>query len=218
MGKKSERIEEKRNVPPGLRQLLELDVLLTDQFCKIVEHVAPRHWQSYYKYLEISCHGIPWIGGWLALIWLWGSPTKYQMQINFFIGLLLDIMVVALVKAITRRRRPRANQSNMFATVSVDKFSFPSGHATRACYIAHFFFYVHKVSIFIQIPLIIWSASVCVSRILLRRHHILDVAAGVFLGILESVCVGFIWLDSDTCAWLLSMVTDEKLEGGEYHV
>ena len=138
---------------------------------------------------------------------------------NFMIaGLLLDIVIVSILKAITRRRRPRANRNDMFVTVSVDKFSFPSGHATRSCYIAHFFTRVFVLSPLLQLPLLVWSAAICVSRILLRRHHILDVAAGVVVGILESLFVSRMWLGQEWCVWLLSLITDEKLDGGEYHV
>lgn len=218
MGKKTEVIEGKRQVPQVLRSLLQLDVLLTDNFCRIVERIVPRRWNTHYKALEISCHGIPWLVGWLAFIWLWYSPSLFQMQVNFYIGLLLDAAVVAVVKAITRRRRPRANQGDMFATTSLDKFSFPSGHATRACFISYFFIRLYSVSSLFEYPLLLWSAAVCVSRILLRRHHILDVTAGAFIGVLEGVVLGRIWLNQEWCAWLISSITDEKLDGGEYHV
>ena len=41
-------------------------------------------------------------------------------------------MVVALTKAATRRRRPIGNDDTDMILILVDKFSFPSGHATRA--------------------------------------------------------------------------------------
>ncbi|KAK3932044.1 NTF2-related export protein [Frankliniella fusca] len=218
MGKKTADYREKREVPQVLQALLQLDVIITDKICYIVEKIVGRKWHPHYKALEISCHGIPWLAGWLAFIWLWSSPSLYQMQVNFYLGLLVDIFVVALLKAVTRRRRPRANQNDMFATVSVDKFSFPSGHATRACYIAHFFTCVYGVSVVMGIPVILWAIAVSLSRVLLRRHHVLDVTAGVFVGILESLFISYIWLSQEHCVWILSMITDEKLEGGEYHV
>lgn len=106
----------------------------------------------------------------------------------------------------------------MFATVSVDKFSFPSGHATRACYIAHFFSKVFVVSPLLRLPLILWSSAVCISRIMLRRHHILDVAGGAALGVLESLFISYMWISEESSLQLLSMITDEKLDGGEFHV
>jgi len=125
---------------------------------------------------------------------------------------------VAFIKAATRRRRPASNEKDMFATVSVDKFSFPSGHATRAVYIAHFFSHTYPLNEFVQVPLVLWGGAVCVSRVLLRRHHLLDVAAGVVVGILESYLIQWIWLSRETCVALLSWITEERFEGGEYHV
>ncbi|XP_026286568.1 polyisoprenoid diphosphate/phosphate phosphohydrolase PLPP6 [Frankliniella occidentalis] len=218
MGKKSGDVSDKREIPQSLQALLQVDVLVTDKICNIFEKVVGRKWHTYYKGLEISCHGIPWLAGWLAFIWLWNSPSLYQMQVNFYLGLLVDIVIVALLKAITRRRRPRANQNDMFATISVDKFSFPSGHATRACYIAHFFARVYGVSDLLALPLILWAAAVSLSRLLLRRHHVLDVTAGIAVGILESLFISYIWFNQEHCVWILSLITDEKLDGGDYHV
>ena len=65
-----------------------------------------------------------------------------------------------------------------------DKHSFPSGHATRAIYVA---FFVH---LFFKNPLLtslvtLWSLSVVISRVLLGRHHLFDIVCGVLIGYLE---------------------------------
>lgn len=57
--------------------------------------------------------------------------------VNLFLGLVLDVVFVACLKAATRRRRPVATD-DPFA-VGPDKFSFPSGHASRAFFVATFF-------------------------------------------------------------------------------
>lgn len=44
-----------------------------------------------------------------------------------FAALLLDILLVALIKAYFRRRRPIGNQNDAFAEIGPDEFSFPSG-------------------------------------------------------------------------------------------
>ncbi|KAJ6655440.1 hypothetical protein lerEdw1_005140 [Lerista edwardsae] len=59
----------------------------------------------------------------LLAIDLWASKQ---------LALVLDVVLVAAVKGLVKRRRPAHNKMDMFATVSVDKYSFPSGHATRA--------------------------------------------------------------------------------------
>jgi len=45
-----------------------------------------------------------------------------------------------------------------------------------------------------RIGLFSWAVAVCVSRVLLRRHHILDVLGGVVIGYLEFLLVGILWI------------------------
>lgn len=63
-----------------------------------------------------------------------------------------------------------------------------------------------------------WSTSVCMSRILLRRHHLLDVIGGVLLGVFEAVLLSWLWVSENFAIWVVSWLSDEKLEGGSYHV
>lgn len=77
----------KREVPKELKHLLEIDAAWTEKFCLIVnQHLPFRTTQKHYKFLEISCHGIPWLAGWLAFVWLINSSSLYQMQVNFYLG------------------------------------------------------------------------------------------------------------------------------------
>lgn len=48
------------------------------------------------------------------------SKSLYQMQMNMFIGLILDIIFVACIKAATRRRRPALDDDVIM--ISMDKF------------------------------------------------------------------------------------------------
>lgn len=63
-------------------------------------------------------------------------------------------------------------------------------------------------------PLFAWAISVSLSRLLLYRHHILDVLAGVTLGILEAFLLSILWLGKDGSAWMMSWLSDEKLPSG----
>ncbi|XP_046996989.1 phospholipid phosphatase 6 [Schistocerca americana] len=211
---------QKREIPPALQKLLALDVHLTNQFCIWANHFLPlKSLRIHYKFLEVSCHGVPWIAAWLAFIWLWDHPSLYQMQMNFLIGLLLDIVLVAVLKAVTRRRRPVANKSDMFGVVGPDKFSFPSGHASRATMVACFFLWVWPVHFLFQGPILAWAGSVCLSRLLLQRHHILDVTAGVLLGVFETWFIyNIVWLSQESATWAVSWLSDERTDGGSYHV
>ena len=50
-------------------------------------------------------------------------------------AMLLDLATVALLKALVRRPRPPYNVPDMLV-VSVDRYSFPSGHASRTTVLA----------------------------------------------------------------------------------
>lgn len=161
--------------------------------------------------VQYSCHGLVWLAGWLAFVWLWDSPRLYEMQMNMFLGLVLDIVYVAVIKAATRRRRPTITE-DLF-TLGPDKFSFPSGHASRAFFILLFFTVLDPVSLLFWPPLFAWATSVALSRLLLYRHHILDIAAGAVLGCLEAVIMSVLWLGPDTSKWMMSWLSDENLPG-----
>ncbi|XP_071640623.1 uncharacterized protein [Temnothorax longispinosus] len=202
---------DKRQVPAVLREALAVDVYLTDEFVKLVEKILPlRQLKVHYKVLEISCHGIPWLATSLVLIWVLNSKSLYQMQINLLLGLLLDIILVTVLKAATRRRRPTVND-DPFA-IGPDKYAFPSGHASRAAFVVYFFFYLWPVPWLYTPPLLAWLFSVCVSRLMMRRHHILDVVAGVLLGSFEGLIIGYIYLEQATCVNLISWITDENMD------
>lgn len=135
----------------------------------------------------------------------------------YFTGLILDIVFVAVIKAFTRRRRPVGNKNDNL-TLGPDKYSFPSGHVSRAFFISYFFINLYPLHVMFVPPLMAWCLSVSFSRILLRRHHVLDVVAGIMLGILEGILLSYIWLSRSSAAYLIEWITDEKFEGGEFHV
>lgn len=58
-----------------------------------------------------------------------------------------------------------------------------------------------------------WACSVALSRLLLYRHHILDVIAGILLGCNEALILSILWLNKDTSKWVMSWLSDEKLPG-----
>lgn len=97
-------------------------------------------------------------------------------------------------------------------------FSFPSGHASRAVYVAYFFVNLYALPTIFAPFVLIWATAVCFSRILLNRHHILDIVGGVLLGMLEGWILGLLWLNDDTAKSVMNMLSDEKLDGGEFHV
>lgn len=86
-----------------------------------------------WKLYEFSGDGFVW----LALIaTAFFGPERVHGQrtlaLNFFLGWVLDLVLVGSVKALVRRNRPVYNHVDDFiVVVAVDRHSFPSGHAAR---------------------------------------------------------------------------------------
>ena len=146
-----------------------------------------------FKMLEWSCHGIPWLVGITLLIYMSSGEIR-QLFINIFLFLILDLIVIATLKLTFKRSRPYYNQDDMPLSVSqLDAYSFPSGHTTRAFMLLTLFL-SYGVSHIQKWLLIIWTFAVAVSRVMLGRHHILDVVIGAFVGIVEVHLCNFIFV------------------------
>jgi len=194
----------KREVPSALKKVLDLDIKVTKDLVEMVNKKYPiETYRNYMKQLEISCHGIPWLM--VAIIGLYVTDLP-DLWVNLLIALLIDIIVVAVTKAFTRRRRPSYNVGDIPLSMSVDKFSFPSGHATRAVLLAIFFNFLYPLNFLLFLPIVAWSAAVCGSRVLMGRHHILDVCCGVVIGLLESFIMSKVWLSGAEAGSLVKNV------------
>ncbi|KAF7281158.1 polyisoprenoid diphosphate/phosphate phosphohydrolase PLPP6-like [Rhynchophorus ferrugineus] len=212
--------EPNKSRPPGwLRSILNLDEEVTKKFVVWGNGLSPLHsLRLHYKALEITCHGIPWLAFWLSLNWLFNCPDLIPLQINILCALILDIVVVGLVKAFFRRRRPIGNKNDAFVQIGPDNYSFPSGHTSRAAMIAYIFMFVWPASIIFYPPMLAWVVGLAMSRVLMERHYLLDVGGGILLGILEGIVMNMLWLGDDTAKAIYNQFADEKIEGGEYHV
>ena len=90
--------------------------------------------------------------------------------------------MVAPVKLYFQRPRPSLNKGKIALSVSsVDKYSFPSGHTSRCISLATLFCYMLPFQLHTNM-FCIWSILVCISRVLIGRHHISDVLVGVLAG------------------------------------
>jgi hypothetical protein len=52
-------------------------------------------------------------------------------------------------------------------------------------------------------------------RLLLFRHHILDVFGGVFLGFFEAVVMAIIWIGPETSTNLVKWISDDRISGND---
>ena len=96
------------------------------------------------------------------------------------------------MQGLARRPRPELNKGDMFATVSMDLFSFPSGHASRVAMLCVLIFLglpKDTLSLLSRFAFLVWQLSIAGSRVLLGRHYISDVAVGLLVGYLEGLFV-----------------------------
>ncbi|PIC18651.1 hypothetical protein B9Z55_024468 [Caenorhabditis nigoni] len=142
-------------------------------------------YQTACQWIEWLIHGFPWfIFATLALIISYGKNFDPITQYGFVIlniGLYMDLILVAIIKFYIHRDRPLKTYLK-YMEHTVDIYSFPSGHCSRAAMIVVMFYNYHPL---LAIPFIPLPFIVGLSRVALGRHYITDVLAGVFFGFLE---------------------------------
>ncbi|KAL7594676.1 hypothetical protein Lser_V15G27569 [Lactuca serriola] len=211
--------------PPStslLRHLVNFDTAVSLTLYNLTQPILPR---PFLKLLEISGDGRLFFPILLSLLLSplrSASPLLLTLLVNLLIGSLLDLILIGLIKHIVRRPRPVYNK-HMFLTFAVDHWSFPSGHASRVCFTASLFYLSSDLipSIFLQLKsgmlgldefesvkrlnvlVIAWATATSVSRVLLGRHFVFDVAAGAGLGVLNASFV-FHFLNCEFFSSILS--------------
>ena len=200
--------ENKRNLPPWMIQLLDWDVIMTRKaFDAFDKNFGYQKYEKHMKYLEISCHGLIWLFVCVAFLYF-GFNSLIWM--NMLALQIMDIILIAVIKAFVRRPRPKLNKDDMFFTKGPDKFSFPSGHASRGFAVAFFFLGLYPLSVILNVPIVIWAILVAISRVCLARHHILDVIGGLGVAFIEYGLMAFIWLNEDSArSWAAFIANTE---------
>ena len=136
--------------------------------------------------LEMSGHGVPWFvicGGALAMYLATGESIFWIYALNLFFILTADIIIVAPIKLFFQRPRPRINKGNIpLSLSSVDNYAFPSGHASRCVALAAYFCYMPPFYLRTHLWYM-WALTVSLSRIIIGRHHMTDVVAGILCGL-----------------------------------
>ena len=91
--------------------------------------------RSALKFFERLGQGWLWFGGPLLVLALSADAAQRGAATTLLAAMLLDLATVAALKALVRRPRPPYNLPDMLV-VSVDRYSFPSGHASRSTVLA----------------------------------------------------------------------------------
>ncbi|GAU90141.1 hypothetical protein RvY_02605 [Ramazzottius varieornatus] len=159
------------------------------------------------KLLEYSGHGVPWFILAIAKVSVAIRPDHIEFWSNMILALSLELWTVAIIKAIIRRPRPVYSPQVGTLPYNPDKYSFPSGHSSRAVMEAVLWCSAGFTGLTSKFLMVLWGASVCLSRIILGRHYFSDVCAGTVLGIfLGWVQLNIVWMDLPLCRWLLSPI------------
>ncbi len=117
----------------------------------------------------------------LSTLFLAGAREE---AVLFLVSLIANSLIVALLKITLRIPRPEGRHINPSG------HAFPSGHAASATFLAIMVPYVLDPLVSsgtaraIQAALVLIAAVVAVSRVVLRAHTTLQVAAGIMLGVL----------------------------------
>ncbi|KAM4696752.1 inactive phospholipid phosphatase 7 [Rhinophrynus dorsalis] len=161
--------------------------------------------RSMVKLIGITSHGFPWIGGTLFCLWKSSTLAGQEVLMNLLLALMLDILMVAGVQKLVKRRGPFEMTPGILDYLLLDVYSFPAGHASRATMVLKFFLNHLVLAIPLRILLVLWTFAVGLSRIMIGRHHISDVMAGFVIGYFQFNLVEFLWLSSNTCQMLASL-------------
>ena len=125
------------------------------------------------------------------LVLLWGSPRAKDALLQIGVSVLFTALLVAGLKFGVRRERPRGKESAKWSLLPKhDLYSFPSGHAARAACIATSVAAAYPAA---GLPFVIWMAGVCLARVALAAHYLLDVLVGVLLGVLVATLIIKAW-------------------------
>eukprot|EP00188_Purpureofilum_apyrenoidigerum_P001387 Plantae.Rhodophyta-Purpureofilum_apyrenoidigerum.ctg17560.p1 GENE.Plantae.Rhodophyta-Purpureofilum_apyrenoidigerum.ctg17560~~Plantae.Rhodophyta-Purpureofilum_apyrenoidigerum.ctg17560.p1 ORF type:complete len:207 (-),score=20.56 Plantae.Rhodophyta-Purpureofilum_apyrenoidigerum.ctg17560:312-932(-) len=149
------------------------------------------------RLLEASGHGVLWFSAVIGLFLSLKNAdvSSYVLLLNLFAGLTLDIVVICIIKPLVARKRPHYNPGHgtELSLQAVDKHSFPSGHATRTSMLTGLIVHAHLMyrkptSVFAYLS-VLWSILVMESRVMLGRHHVLDIVAGAIVGTINALII-----------------------------
>ena len=140
--------------------------------------------QKHDFFRDISAFGSVWV--YLIAVVFFLIAKEYAAAKKLIIGLIVIYCVIALIRFFYFKKRPVEIKYNSLIG-KLDASSFPSMHAARIIFISADLIANYKNPIF-NVAMIIIASLVIYSRIKLKKHDVIDVLAGVFVG----VCIFFI--------------------------
>ena len=128
-----------------------------------------------------------WFAIAVAAFWLGDEATRHVVLLTAVATSVAGLLTTAL-KFLTRRGRPR--EMTGFYSTKHDRYSFPSGHATRVACLAMVF--SHQSPGW-AVGFYALALFVAICRVTLGIHYISDVLVGLVVGCLMSWVIVSIW-------------------------
>uniref|UniRef100_A0A672G900 Phospholipid phosphatase 7 (inactive) n=1 Tax=Salarias fasciatus TaxID=181472 RepID=A0A672G900_SALFA len=144
--------------------------------------------------LALTGHGITWIIGTIVCLTRSNTLAGQEVLVNLLLALILDVMTVAGVQRLVKRRGPWEMAPGFLDCVAMDVYSFPAAHASRAAMVSKFLLSHLVLAVPLRILLVLWAFLVGVSRVLLGKHHLTDMVCGFALGLLHFSLMESVWL------------------------
>ncbi|KAJ3605471.1 hypothetical protein NHX12_027517 [Muraenolepis orangiensis] len=157
--------------------------------------------------LELTGYGITWIIGAVVCLTRSNTLAGQEVLVNLLLALLLDVLTIAGVQRLVKRRGPWEMTPGFLDCVSMDVYSFPAAHASRAAMVSKFLLSHLVLAVPLRILLVLWACLVGVSRVMLGKHHLTDMVCGFAMGLLHFSLMENVWLSSGTCQTLISIGT-----------
>nr|XP_055056237.1 inactive phospholipid phosphatase 7 [Misgurnus anguillicaudatus] len=192
----------------AINSLLAIDICLSKRLGICVH--SSSSWgsvRSVVVLLALTGHGMTWICGTLVCLMQSNTLAGQELLINLLIALVLDVLTVAGVQKLVRRKGPWDISPGVLDWVVLDSYSFPAAHASRAAMVSKFLLSHLVLAVPLRVLLVLWAFLVGLSRVLLGQHHLTDIACGFALGFLHFRLMESVWLSSSACQTLISMGT-----------
>ncbi|KAI4315280.1 hypothetical protein L6164_028109 [Bauhinia variegata] len=126
--------------PPFLGHLISVDATISHYLHTITKPITPRFLLRFLELLADFRFFFPVVLS-LFVATPSSSPLRTQLLLPLILCSFLDLLFIGFVKYLVRRSRPLyGNHDDYNAVVSVDNFSFPSGHSSRVSFIATIFY------------------------------------------------------------------------------
>ena len=99
------------------------------------------------------------------------------IELTISISLLTGFLMILKLKVKRIRPKQKEREEHIF-----DQYSFPSGHAARIGVILAFALLFHQNFVALVV-ICVWGILVCIERVVSRHHYLLDVIAGIIIGL-----------------------------------